>query len=75
MILGMLLLNNITAMAQEQKGTGAGGTNARMARTIERSKRKAAKKEAKEKRKAEKANVKAIKKHHKRIQTKETRKR
>lgn len=71
----VFLLCAENGFAQEQKGTGPGGTNAKMGRVIERSKRRAAKKEAKEKRKAEKANQKAIKKHHKRLQTKEVRKR
>ncbi|MCD6067709.1 MAG: hypothetical protein K0S33_2535 [Bacteroidetes bacterium] len=68
-----LLASN--AVAQEQAGTGPGGTNKSMGRAIKRSKARAARKELKEKRKLEKANKKAIKAHHKRIQTKGVQKR
>jgi hypothetical protein len=71
----LLSLLSTQVHAQEQKGTGPGGTNKSMGRAIKRSKARAARKEAREKRKLEKANEKAVRAHHKRIQTKSTQKR
>ena len=61
--------------SQAQQQSEGKAPTGKFSRAIERSKKRAARKEAREKRKMEKATKKAIDDHHKRLQTKDTRKR
>ncbi len=70
-----LLFFSTDLFSQAQQQTDGKAATGKVSRGIARSKKRAERKEARDKRKMEKATKKSIDDHHKKLQTKDTRKR